>query len=194
MEQSDSSKFNPVNFYLGLSGRINRKQFWPYGYIPLLVASSVVAVLTQSILLAALFGSGSIESAFLTVAIAFCVLFALFVVMLWVGLAIQIKRWHDRDKPAWWIFIGLIPIAGPIWALIELGFLREPRRRTDTAQCHSHIENRTETAFGISLPLMLTAAPSPTHTATATPTPARDSADAGADIVLSSDELGTKLP
>jgi len=103
VEQSDSPKFNPVNFYLGFSGRINRKQFWLYGYIPLLVVLlavpfvAAVAVLIRVILSASVF---------------------------WVSLALQIKRWHDRDKPAWWIFIGLIPIAGPVWALIELGFLR----------------------------------------------------------------------
>jgi uncharacterized membrane protein YhaH (DUF805 family) len=42
---------------------------------------------------------------------------------LWPLLAIQVKRWHDRNKSAIWIMIGLIPIVGGIWALIELGFL-----------------------------------------------------------------------
>ena len=42
---------------------------------------------------------------------------------LWTGLALQIKRWHDRDKSWVWIFISLIPIVGWVWALVELGFL-----------------------------------------------------------------------
>src|SRR5687767_1837237 len=32
--------------------------------------------------------------------------------MIWIGLAVTAKRWHDRDKSGWWIFIVLIPIVG----------------------------------------------------------------------------------
>jgi uncharacterized membrane protein YhaH (DUF805 family) len=43
--------------------------------------------------------------------------------LLWTALALQIKRWHDRDKSWVWIFIAFIPLVGPIWALVEVGFL-----------------------------------------------------------------------
>ncbi len=49
------------------------------------------------------------------------VLFTL--IILWPALAIQVKRWHDRDKSGWWVLINLVPIIGPIWAIIENGFL-----------------------------------------------------------------------
>lgn len=53
--------------------------------------------------------------------------FALFgllgLVFLWPSLAIAVKRWHDRDKSGWWILIGLVPIIGGIWTLVENGFL-----------------------------------------------------------------------
>ena len=39
-------------------------------------------------------------------------------------LAIHAKRWHDRNKSLWWQLISLIPIIGPIWVSIELGFLK----------------------------------------------------------------------
>jgi uncharacterized membrane protein YhaH (DUF805 family) len=42
---------------------------------------------------------------------------------IWTGIALQIKRWHDRDKSWVWIFIAFIPLVGAIWALIEVGFL-----------------------------------------------------------------------
>jgi uncharacterized membrane protein YhaH (DUF805 family) len=43
---------------------------------------------------------------------------------LWVAVALDIKRCHDRDKPGWWILIFyLIPFVGWVWGLIELGFL-----------------------------------------------------------------------
>ncbi|OAD23398.1 membrane protein containing DUF805 [Candidatus Thiomargarita nelsonii] len=44
-------------------------------------------------------------------------------ILLWPGLATQVKRWHDRNKSGWWVLINLIPIIGWIWALIEVGFL-----------------------------------------------------------------------
>ena len=48
----------------------------------------------------------------------------LYLPVAWVLLAVTVKRWHDRDKSGFWIFIGLIPIIGPIWAFIETGCLR----------------------------------------------------------------------
>ena len=42
----------------------------------------------------------------------------------WMILAVSAKRWHDRGKSGWWSLIMLIPMVGPIWALIELGFLK----------------------------------------------------------------------
>jgi len=43
--------------------------------------------------------------------------------LFWVGLAIQVKRWHDRDKSGWWVLTGFIPVVGGIWTLIECGIL-----------------------------------------------------------------------
>jgi len=48
----------------------------------------------------------------------------LVLVFLWPKIAISVKRWHDRNKSGWWVFINLVPIVGPIWALIEQGFLQ----------------------------------------------------------------------
>ncbi len=58
------------------------------------------------------------------------VMIVLYLGIIWCGLTIQAKRWHDRDKSAWWILIGLLPVIGPIWALVENGFLRAPRATT----------------------------------------------------------------
>ena len=40
------------------------------------------------------------------------------------AIIVHIKRFHDRNKSGWWLLIGLIPIIGAIWLLIELGFLK----------------------------------------------------------------------
>ena len=51
-------------------------------------------------------------------------LFVFGVAAFWISLAIAIKRFHDRDKVGWWVLITLVPVIGPIWYLIECGFLR----------------------------------------------------------------------
>lgn len=48
----------------------------------------------------------------------------LWLITLWPSLALYAKRWHDRNKSAWWTLIALVPFIGAIWLLIELGFLR----------------------------------------------------------------------
>ncbi len=47
----------------------------------------------------------------------------LMILVIWVGLAVSVKRWHDRAKSGWWVLIGLVPIIGFFWVLIECGFL-----------------------------------------------------------------------
>jgi uncharacterized membrane protein YhaH (DUF805 family) len=41
-----------------------------------------------------------------------------------VAIIAQVKRWHDRDKSGWWVFINLVPVIGGLWCLIECGCLR----------------------------------------------------------------------
>jgi len=94
------------NLLISFEGRIGRKTYW----MCFLAFIGIALVL-------------GIASAFLGKA-AIILQLLLLIPMIWCGLAIQAKRWHDRDKSAWWILIGLLPIIGPIWALVENGFLR----------------------------------------------------------------------
>ena len=52
------------------------------------------------------------------------VLLVVYILALWIGLAIAAKRWHDRNKSAWWILIVFVPVVGGLWYLIECGFLK----------------------------------------------------------------------
>lgn len=45
------------------------------------------------------------------------------IITLWPLIAVQVRRWHDRNKSGWWVFINLIPLIGFVWAVIENGFL-----------------------------------------------------------------------
>jgi len=47
-----------------------------------------------------------------------------FTFVVWIWLAVQVKRFHDRNKSGWWALINLIPIIGQLWVLIECGFLQ----------------------------------------------------------------------
>lgn len=94
----------------GFEGRIPRSTYWVW------MSVSVVLFYVAVFLLVFLFGEDSPVSTIGTL--------ALYVPFLWTSLALQVKRWHDRDYSGWMMLIGLIPIIGGIWSFIELGCLR----------------------------------------------------------------------
>lgn len=84
-------------------GRVNRAKFWMVRLLMIVVAGIVGAYFY----VASEAGSG--------------ILLPFGILWFWVGFAVAAKRWHDRNKSAWWILIELLPIIGPIWAFVELG-------------------------------------------------------------------------
>jgi uncharacterized membrane protein YhaH (DUF805 family) len=99
-------------------GRIGRATYWYF----------VLAVFVVFIILGIVFGfsmagsigpngqvsGGGVGSAIIGLA---CLL------VIWPSLAVQAKRWHDVDKSAWWILIGLVPAVGGLIALVFNGFI-----------------------------------------------------------------------
>ena len=94
------------NLLLSFEGRVGRKTYW-MAYLAFVGVAIVLGIVSALL--------GKVGGILLML---FCL------AIIWPALAIQAKRWHDRDKSAWWILIGLIPVIGPLWALIENGFLR----------------------------------------------------------------------
>jgi uncharacterized membrane protein YhaH (DUF805 family) len=92
--------------FFSFEGRINRGKFW-LGIVILWAVVWVLAII-----------AGATGSTFLWWLITF-----LGILIIWPSLALSIKRWHDRNKSGWWVLIGLVPLIGGIWALIETGFL-----------------------------------------------------------------------
>ena len=86
-----------------LKGRVNRAKFWMVNLLMIVVAGIVVLIYGEE---------------------GFVILLPFGILGFWVGFAVTAKRWHDRNKSAWWILIELIPIIGPIWAFVELGFCK----------------------------------------------------------------------
>ncbi len=101
---------SPVQLYLGLRGRIDRRGFWLYGVLALLAVGMVLMALLE---IAGVHPERAERIANLVIA--------------WPAIAVSVKRWHDRDKPGWWVLITLIPLIGQLWALIDNGFLRGTR-------------------------------------------------------------------
>jgi len=100
-------------------GRIGRTGFWLGVLCMILLAMAIGIVATFlgvppitaasepskiSPAFAAIFGIGSIA-------------------ILYVQLAICVKRFHDRGKSGWWALIAFVPVIGSLWILIELGML-----------------------------------------------------------------------
>ena len=91
--------------WLSFEGRIPRKAYWIHGIVPLIGLSVVAAILASLLHLAMLMNLVS-------------------VLLIWPSLALAAKRWHDRDKSAWWILIIFVPVIGGMWTFIENGCLR----------------------------------------------------------------------
>ena len=95
--------------YFSFDGRIGRRTFWLKGVLLLGVIEIAL------IIVAANFG---------VVATGGWLVLIMVLAAIWPNLAVQVKRWHDRDKSGWWVLTGLIPIIGGIWTFIEVGLLK----------------------------------------------------------------------
>jgi uncharacterized membrane protein YhaH (DUF805 family) len=88
----------------GFSGRLKRLPWW---------IATILADLGLGVV-AAIFGMPRPSAVLLLLAPP----------LIWISIAVQVKRWHDRDKSGWWFLINFLPIIGWLWVLIECGFLR----------------------------------------------------------------------
>jgi uncharacterized membrane protein YhaH (DUF805 family) len=102
-------------FLFSFKGRISRKPYWVFNLVVFLGA-----------VILGLFTGASGDVYEIT---GPQLMFMLWIV--WPSLAVQAKRWHDQDKSAFWLLINFIPFAGPLWTIIQNGFVpgtRGPNR------------------------------------------------------------------
>ena len=91
-------------------GRILRSTYWLYSlaflviYIVTIIIDSAIGLVDDNLGIGLLSGITSL-------------------VGIVTGLAVSIKRCHDRDRSGWFLLLGLIPLIN-LWVLIELGFMR----------------------------------------------------------------------
>lgn len=105
---------NLVQLLFSFQGRIRRSHWWLGQLGVAIVASIIVAIAAMA------FGRGAYGA---PAGFGAIIAFVVYLVHLWIWLALNLKRYHDRDKSGWWVLIILIPVVGWIWQLIELGFL-----------------------------------------------------------------------
>jgi uncharacterized membrane protein YhaH (DUF805 family) len=96
--------------FTSFEGRINRGKLW--AGVGVLIAVSIVAAIIDAIL-GLQVGESGLGVIGLIVAIA----------SIYFALALYAKRWHDRDKSGWWSLIGIVPLIGAVWMIVELGIL-----------------------------------------------------------------------
>lgn len=89
-------------------GRVGRKTYWMFFL-------GFMAVLFLLVFVMSMIGLSETTLSIVTL--------VLYIPAIWMSLSVQVKRWHDRDKSGWWVLISFIPIIGPLWALVENGFL-----------------------------------------------------------------------
>ena len=92
--------------WFGFRGRISRREYWLRYAVPLCLIPIVAAVIDGAA------GANGILSLIIAL------------VLLVPSLAGAVKRIHDRDHSGWFLLVWLVPLLGPIWMVIELGFLR----------------------------------------------------------------------
>ncbi|MFI4974052.1 MAG: DUF805 domain-containing protein [Caulobacterales bacterium] len=114
---------NIMHLLFSFEGRIRRLHYWlaaiSLGVIEVVIISVVGALLAG----AAMSNPNNAGAATGALMAMMPIYFVVLLIFMWPTLALGVKRCHDRDKTGWFLLIGLIPLIGAIWLLIDLGFL-----------------------------------------------------------------------
>ncbi|MBP5273495.1 MAG: DUF805 domain-containing protein [Abditibacteriota bacterium] len=94
--------------YCQFSGRARRREFWMYT-LTVWVISFIISLIDKLLHLQIDVPNGQ-DIGILSVILSLALLLP--------GLALDVRRLHDIGKEWYWLFIVLIPIAGPIWLLV----------------------------------------------------------------------------
>ena len=100
--------------FTSYEGRINRAKFW--AGVGVFIVGAIVAMIIDNVIGTTF---NDLPYGFVYVIYAIAMLYCVF--------ALYAKRWHDRDKSGWWSLIGLVPIIGGIWFIVECGILEGTR-------------------------------------------------------------------
>jgi len=109
------------------NGRVRRTNYWLASIGTSVVLSVVAGILVIVFVIFGAAASGDGNNGDGTAALMgsmFLVwLVPLYLLALWISLALGVKRCHDRNYPGAMMLVSLVPIFGWFWALIDLGFV-----------------------------------------------------------------------
>ncbi len=88
-------------------GRMNRLKYFLNSFLPILIL--FIGILPLLITTK----EGSTANPVFSI-----IMFVSVIIALWIGLAIQVKRWHDLDQSGWWVLLGIIPYVNVIMIII----------------------------------------------------------------------------
>jgi uncharacterized membrane protein YhaH (DUF805 family) len=111
-----------MSLFTSFEGRINRAKWW-LGLVILIIVQWIVWYVVASALGVGSLTSGDPAQIEQAMSDAWLPIGIVALLLLYPSLALYTKRWHDRGKSGWWTLIGLVPVIGGIWILIELGIL-----------------------------------------------------------------------
>ncbi|HWE98800.1 MAG TPA: DUF805 domain-containing protein [Caulobacteraceae bacterium] len=104
-----------LHLFFGFRGRLGRASFWLAA-----LGSAVATAAVSFVAVEASLAASQPEDA-VAAAAAGWPMIPLYLVSLWITLALTIKRCHDRNYPAVMAFVLFVPVVGAAWALIDLG-------------------------------------------------------------------------
>ena len=111
-----------MHLLFGFSGRIGRGGWWLGQFALIAVSLACAGAIFASQGLQGLAAAGDGDVARLSASMV-AMLFSVTVLTTWMAFAVTIKRFHDRDKSGFWCLIVFVPLIGPLWQLVECGFL-----------------------------------------------------------------------
>ena len=105
-------------FLFSPHGRINRCAWWAVQSISILITLTIAA----GAISISMTSSIAPERSYATAPLVSSLLIFFLPPFIWISFAASAKRFHDRGKSGYWHISGIVPIAGPLWQFVELGF------------------------------------------------------------------------
>lgn len=108
-------------------GRINRSRFWLAALgtsLGLSVLLAAAMVILWQVMPGTIDENGGFKVDGATALPYFAVILAYFVAVVWSGLCLGIKRYHDLNKSGTWLFVMLVPLVGSIIYFVQAGCTR----------------------------------------------------------------------
>ncbi len=108
----------PLQRYADFSGRSRRLEFWSFAFLNLVVTGVLVSLaFSTGLSYRALVQQGDFGGGLGVATIAFFAILAIYgLAVLIPGIAVNVRRLHDRDMSGWWylgfVLVGLLPFVG----------------------------------------------------------------------------------